>query len=95
MENYVYKFYTIKNFIFNLRNGKLVDPSPEIISEQQSELEKLNVQYGGGKGVDMTQFPQFKFDGTQFWFICLLNRYLLLLHSRVITKIVHFYITIT
>ncbi|XP_029670200.1 ATP synthase-coupling factor 6, mitochondrial-like [Formica exsecta] len=43
-------------------DGKLVDPSPEIISEQQSELEKLNVQYGGGKGVDMTQFPQFKFD---------------------------------
>ncbi|XP_050446023.1 ATP synthase-coupling factor 6, mitochondrial [Cataglyphis hispanica] len=43
-------------------NGKLVDPSPEIISEQQSELEKLNVQYGGGKGIDMTQFPQFKFE---------------------------------
>ncbi|KMQ97137.1 atp synthase-coupling factor mitochondrial [Lasius niger] len=41
--------------------GKLVDPSPEIVSERESELEKLSVQYGGDKGVDMTQFPQFKF----------------------------------
>ncbi|XP_012232245.1 ATP synthase-coupling factor 6, mitochondrial [Linepithema humile] len=43
-------------------SGKLVDASPEIIKERESEIEKLNTQYGGGKGVDMTQFPQFKFD---------------------------------
>ncbi|XP_011692287.1 PREDICTED: ATP synthase-coupling factor 6, mitochondrial isoform X1 [Wasmannia auropunctata] len=42
-------------------NGKLVDPSPEIIKERQSELEKLSAQYGGGEGVDMTKFPQFQF----------------------------------
>lgn len=42
--------------------GKLVDASPEILKEQQSEIEKLNVQYGGDKGIDMTQFPQFKFN---------------------------------
>ncbi|KYM98130.1 PREDICTED: ATP synthase-coupling factor 6, mitochondrial [Cyphomyrmex costatus] len=41
--------------------GKLVDPSPEITKERESELEKLSIQYGGGPGVDMTQFPQFKF----------------------------------
>ncbi|KYN13842.1 PREDICTED: ATP synthase-coupling factor 6, mitochondrial-like [Trachymyrmex cornetzi] len=41
--------------------GKLVDPSPDITRERDSELEKLNTQYGGGSGVDMTQFPQFKF----------------------------------
>ncbi|XP_018302206.1 ATP synthase-coupling factor 6, mitochondrial [Mycetomoellerius zeteki] len=41
--------------------GKLVDPSPEITRERDSELEKLNMQYGGGPGVDMIQFPQFKF----------------------------------
>ncbi|KYN42981.1 ATP synthase-coupling factor 6, mitochondrial [Trachymyrmex septentrionalis] len=42
-------------------SGKLVDPSPDIIKERDSELEKLNNQYGGGPGVDMNQFPQFKF----------------------------------
>lgn len=72
------------NYIFNLRGGKLVDASPEILKEQQSEIEKLNAQYGGDKGVDMTQFPQFKFDGMQFWFICLSNKYLLFLYSRAI-----------
>lgn len=41
----------------------MVDPSPEILKEQESELEKLNIQYGGGKGVDMTHFPQFQFVG--------------------------------
>ncbi|XP_011882585.1 PREDICTED: ATP synthase-coupling factor 6, mitochondrial [Vollenhovia emeryi] len=41
--------------------GKLVDPSPEITKERESELEKLRTQYGGDAGADMTQFPQFKF----------------------------------
>ncbi|RLU15881.1 hypothetical protein DMN91_011637 [Ooceraea biroi] len=41
--------------------GKLVDVSPELLKEREANLEKLNTQYGGGKGVDMAQFPQFKF----------------------------------
>jgi hypothetical protein len=28
-----------------------------------AELEKVAKQYGGGEGVDMTQFPTFKFKG--------------------------------
>ncbi|XP_013171125.1 PREDICTED: ATP synthase-coupling factor 6, mitochondrial [Papilio xuthus] len=42
--------------------GKLVDPSPAIQKELKSELEKLERQYGGGSGVDMTAFPSFKFE---------------------------------
>ncbi|KAL0819356.1 hypothetical protein ABMA28_007481 [Loxostege sticticalis] len=42
--------------------GKLVDPSPAIQKELKTELEKLEKQYGGGSGVDMTSFPSFKFD---------------------------------
>ena len=59
----------------------MVDPSPEIEKERVSELEKLAKQYGGGSGVDMTAFPQFKFPGKslkisvlsiihRFWKIC-------------------------
>lgn len=48
---------------FYLRDGKLVDASPELLKERQSELEKLHVQYGGDKGIDMTKFPQFQFTG--------------------------------
>ncbi|XP_061721397.1 ATP synthase-coupling factor 6, mitochondrial [Cydia pomonella] len=42
--------------------GKLVDPSPTIEMELKTELEKLEKQYGGGSGVDMTKFPDFKFE---------------------------------
>ncbi|CAH0728665.1 unnamed protein product, partial [Brenthis ino] len=42
--------------------GKLVDPSPAIEKELKSELEKLERQFGGGPGVDMTSFPSFKFE---------------------------------
>ncbi|XP_063538954.1 ATP synthase-coupling factor 6, mitochondrial [Cydia strobilella] len=42
--------------------GKLVDPSPAIEKEMKTELEKLEKQYGGGSGVDMTKFPDFKFE---------------------------------
>ncbi|PSN49237.1 ATP synthase-coupling factor 6 [Blattella germanica] len=41
--------------------GKLVEPTPEIQRELQAELDKVAKQYGGGEGVDMTQFPSFKF----------------------------------
>jgi F-type H+-transporting ATPase subunit 6 len=42
-------------------DGKLVDASPEIQREMTQELGKLAKQYGGGEGVDMTKFPEFKF----------------------------------
>nr|CAD7589119.1 unnamed protein product [Timema genevievae] len=45
--------------------GKLVDVNPEIERELASELDKLAKQYGGGEGVDMTQFPTFKFTEPQ------------------------------
>jgi hypothetical protein len=43
--------------------GKLVEPTPEIERDLATELEKVAKQYGGGEGVDMTQFPAFKFKG--------------------------------
>ncbi|XP_055381363.1 ATP synthase-coupling factor 6, mitochondrial [Condylostylus longicornis] len=42
--------------------GKLVDASPQIEKELKTELERVAKQYGGGQGVDMTKFPEFKFD---------------------------------
>lgn len=51
----------IKTFYIS-RGGKLVEPSPEIEKELKSELEKLERQYGGAPGTDMTAFPSFKFD---------------------------------
>lgn len=42
--------------------GKLVDPSPEIEKELKTEMEKLERQFGGAPGTDMTQFPTFKFE---------------------------------
>lgn len=39
-----------------------MDPSPAIEKELKSELEKLERQFGGGSGVDMTSFPTFKFE---------------------------------
>ena len=41
--------------------GKL-EVSPAIAKEMKQELEKLEKQYGGGSGVDMTSFPTFKFE---------------------------------
>ncbi|CAH1365159.1 hypothetical protein MTP99_001451 [Tenebrio molitor] len=40
---------------------KLVEPSPDIQKELTSELDKVAKAYGGGPGVDMTQFPSIKF----------------------------------
>lgn len=39
----------------------MVDASPEIERELKQEMDKLLKQYGGGEGVDMTKFPEFKF----------------------------------
>jgi hypothetical protein len=50
-------------FTCSSAGGKLVEPTPEIERELATELEKVAKQYGGGEGVDMTQFPTFKFKG--------------------------------
>jgi len=42
------------------KNGDLVDATPEIKAELKSELERIAKQFGGGAGVDMTKFPEFK-----------------------------------
>lgn len=47
-------------FIFS--NGALVDPTPETERELKSELDRIAKQFGGGAGVDMTKFPEFKFE---------------------------------
>ena len=40
--------------------GKLVDATPAVEAEVQNELDKVAMAYGGGKGVDMSKFPEFK-----------------------------------
>lgn len=47
---------------FVYRGGSLVDSTPETERELKSELERIAKQFGGGAGVDMTKFPEFKFD---------------------------------
>lgn len=42
--------------------GKLVDPSPETERELQNELLRVAKTYGGDGKVDMTKFPEFKFE---------------------------------
>merc|ERR1712213_73779 len=41
--------------------GKLPDASKETLDALAMELEKVSAAYGGGAGVDMTKFPEFKF----------------------------------
>ena len=41
--------------------GKLVDATKEVEAALQEELDKVAQSFGGGKGVDMTQFPVFNF----------------------------------
>lgn len=48
---------------FSAAGGKLVEPTPETERELAAELEKVAKQYGGGEGVNMTQFPTFQFKG--------------------------------
>lgn len=40
----------------------MVDSTPETERELKSELERIAKQFGGGGGVDMTKFPEFKFE---------------------------------
>ncbi|XP_055700203.1 ATP synthase-coupling factor 6, mitochondrial [Phlebotomus papatasi] len=41
--------------------GKLVDATPEVEKDLKTELDRVSKQFGGGAGVDMTKFPEFKF----------------------------------
>eukprot|EP00088_Acartia_fossae_P011832 TRINITY_DN16021_c0_g1_i1.p1 TRINITY_DN16021_c0_g1~~TRINITY_DN16021_c0_g1_i1.p1 ORF type:complete len:114 (-),score=51.81 TRINITY_DN16021_c0_g1_i1:109-411(-) len=41
--------------------GKLVDANKATEADLQAELDKVAKSYGGGAGVDMTSFPEFKF----------------------------------
>ncbi|XP_023328877.1 ATP synthase-coupling factor 6, mitochondrial-like [Eurytemora carolleeae] len=41
--------------------GKMVDANKATEAELQAELDKVARAYGGGAGVDMTSFPEFKF----------------------------------
>ena len=55
--------YYLKTPLFKNRaaGGQMVDPSPEMQKELQNELNRVSRIYGGGEGVDMTQFPTFDF----------------------------------
>jgi F-type H+-transporting ATPase subunit 6 len=44
------------------KGGALFEPTPDIEREMKAELDKLSKQYGGGGSVDMTKFPEFKFE---------------------------------
>ena len=44
------------------RDGGFVDPTPQSQNELKTELDRIAKQYGGGAGVDMTKFPEFKFE---------------------------------
>lgn len=54
--------HDITHLTWKTRNGGLVDGTPETERELKSELERIAKQFGGGGGVDMTKFPEFKFD---------------------------------
>merc|ERR1712130_1008221 len=45
--------------------GKLVEATKATEAELTAELEKVSKSYGGGAGVDMTAFPEFKFADPQ------------------------------
>ena len=40
--------------------GKFVDATKQTEADLAAELEKVAKNYGGGKGVDMSKFPDFK-----------------------------------
>ncbi|XP_076331018.1 ATP synthase-coupling factor 6, mitochondrial-like [Tachypleus tridentatus] len=52
------KEYTQKS---KSQGGGLVDASPDTQKQMKEELEKIEIQYGGGKGIDLSKFPTFNF----------------------------------
>merc|ERR1712168_1648529 len=45
--------------------GAMPDASKETLAALQMELEKVAQAYGGGAGIDMSKFPDFKFTDPQ------------------------------
>lgn len=56
------RVFSLPENIFIYRDGGFVDPTPQSQNELKSELDRISKQYGGGSGVDMTKFPEFKFE---------------------------------
>lgn len=51
----------IREYKSKSKDGKMVDPTPEVERERKAELEKLAVHYGCAPGTKMTDFPSFNF----------------------------------
>lgn len=58
----IYQIFLDKVREYRLKSpkGKPVDPGPEFEAELKEVTERLALQYGGGEGVDMLEFPKFK-----------------------------------
>ncbi|EDV50984.1 ATP synthase-coupling factor 6, mitochondrial [Drosophila erecta] len=50
----------VREYRLKSPKGKPIDPGPEYEAELKEALERLALQYGGGEGVDMLEFPIFK-----------------------------------
>jgi len=50
----------VREYRLKSPTGKPIDPGPEYEAELKESLERLALQYGGGEGVDMLEFPKFK-----------------------------------
>ncbi|XP_017070920.1 ATP synthase-coupling factor 6, mitochondrial [Drosophila eugracilis] len=51
----------VREYRLKSPKGKPVDPGPEFDLELKEATERLALQYGGGEGVDLLQFPKFQF----------------------------------
>ncbi|KAH8349883.1 hypothetical protein KR084_008649 [Drosophila pseudotakahashii] len=50
----------VREYRLKSPTGKPIDPGPEYEAELKESLERLALQFGGGEGVDMLEFPKFK-----------------------------------
>ncbi|XP_017128049.1 ATP synthase-coupling factor 6, mitochondrial [Drosophila elegans] len=57
----VYNIFLDKVREYRLKSpkGKPIDAGPEYEAELKEALDRLALQYGGGEGIDLTQFPKF------------------------------------
>ncbi|KAI8041198.1 ATP synthase-coupling factor 6, mitochondrial [Drosophila gunungcola] len=57
----VYHIFLDKVREYRLKSpkGKPIDAGPEYEAELKEALDRLALQYGGGEGIDLTQFPKF------------------------------------
>ncbi|XP_016990566.2 ATP synthase-coupling factor 6, mitochondrial [Drosophila rhopaloa] len=49
----------VREYRLKSPKGKPIDAGPEYEAELKEALERLALQYGGGEGIDLTQFPKF------------------------------------